>query len=254
MKKLILAAAFIGAATVSATAADLAARPYTKAPALAPLPSWTGWYIGVQGGYSEGEANHSIVLDGLGFLNAPYGPTKIKGGNYGGVVGYDWQLSPTWVVGINTEFNGGKIKGLFDNGIAQGFGPGGDDIYQSDVRWFGSTRVKVGAVLPSLQQLLVYATAGVAYADIHAANGDGAQPFSVLDTRAGYGSKTEVGYTVGGGISWWIPGTRFVLTGEGAYYDFGTAQINTVTNTGAPHLFDVKTNFATGRGILSYKF
>jgi hypothetical protein len=39
--------------TLGAAAADLAARPYTKAP-LAPIPvgyHWSGFYLGVMGGY-----------------------------------------------------------------------------------------------------------------------------------------------------------------------------------------------------------
>jgi outer membrane immunogenic protein len=255
VKKFIVAMSILAASVVSASAADMAVRPSKAVAVMAdPAPSWTGWYIGAQGGWSTGHANHSIITDGLGFLNAPFGPTNIDGGNYGAVLGYDWQLSPVWVFGLNTEINGGKLKGTFDNGIAQGFGPGGDDIYQSEVNWFGSTRVKLGAVIPGAPQLMVYGTAGLAYADIKGANGDGLGGFSALDERQGSGSKVDFGYTVGGGLSWMIPGTRLVLSGEGAFYDFGKTRINTVTNTGDAHVFDVDTQFTSWRGILSYRF
>ena len=48
MKKIALAAAALAIGTVSASAADLAARPYTKAPVAAPIAvyNWTGFYIG----------------------------------------------------------------------------------------------------------------------------------------------------------------------------------------------------------------
>ena len=256
MRKLAFAFAILASSVAVASAADMAPRPYTKAPAkiAEPIYNWTGLYIGIQGGWSSGEANHTILTDGFGFLNAPFGPTKIKGGNFGGLIGYDYQISPLWVLGVNSEFNGGKLTGLFDNGIAQGFGPGNDDIYQSEVRWFGSTRGKVGLVVPGMPQLMVYGTAGVAYASIFGANGDGLNGVSALDVRQASGTKTQIGYTAGGGVSWMIPGTKFILSAEGAYYDFGTAHINTVTNTGVPHVFDVRTTFGTGRGILTYKF
>src|SRR5260370_42048499 len=45
MKKLIIALTAVAAFTGSASAADLAARPYTKAPMLAPVYNWTGLYI-----------------------------------------------------------------------------------------------------------------------------------------------------------------------------------------------------------------
>ena len=51
MKKLVIALTALAAMTGSASAADLAARPYTKAPALvAPVYNWTGFYIFGGGG------------------------------------------------------------------------------------------------------------------------------------------------------------------------------------------------------------
>ena len=50
MKKLVIAAAALVVGTVSASAADLAARPYTKAPVAAAVYDWTGFYIGAQAG------------------------------------------------------------------------------------------------------------------------------------------------------------------------------------------------------------
>ena len=52
--KAIAAAAFVAvAATSVASAADLAARPYTKAPVMVePIYNWTGFYIGGNVGYS----------------------------------------------------------------------------------------------------------------------------------------------------------------------------------------------------------
>ena len=53
MKKILVGA--IGAVALSmsapASAADMAARPYTKAPPMvAPIYDWTGFYIGANGG------------------------------------------------------------------------------------------------------------------------------------------------------------------------------------------------------------
>ena len=80
-------------ATVPAIAADLAARPYNKAPAyVAPSPiyNWTGFYIGghVGGAFRGNDAN---ILGGGGGGD---------GGRFlgGGQVGYDYQFSPNWSV------------------------------------------------------------------------------------------------------------------------------------------------------------
>jgi outer membrane immunogenic protein len=48
MKKIFLATAAVLIGVSAASAADLAARPYTKAPAYeaTPIYNWTGFYIG----------------------------------------------------------------------------------------------------------------------------------------------------------------------------------------------------------------
>jgi outer membrane immunogenic protein len=77
MKKILLATvAFAALGMVPAGAADLAARTYTKAPALAPLPTWAGFYLGAVGGYSSEDGSNSFDR---------------KGGSAGGTVGYNWQ-------------------------------------------------------------------------------------------------------------------------------------------------------------------
>ena len=59
MKKLIAALATFGALTGSALAADLAARPYTKAPApIATAYNSTGFWILGGGGYALSDIDH----------------------------------------------------------------------------------------------------------------------------------------------------------------------------------------------------
>ena len=50
MKKIAIAVSALMMGSMSASAADLAARPYTKAPALA-VYNWSGFYIGANGGW-----------------------------------------------------------------------------------------------------------------------------------------------------------------------------------------------------------
>src|ERR1700761_3603410 len=64
MKKFLLASVALIALTGAASAADLAARPYTKAPMMAPVaPSWTGFYIfgGAGGGIWDADSHTNIV-------------------------------------------------------------------------------------------------------------------------------------------------------------------------------------------------
>ncbi|MDU6373988.1 MAG: porin family protein, partial [Bradyrhizobium sp.] len=79
MKKILLATVALAALAAPAAAADLAARPtYTKAPVLAPVQTWTGFYIGAFGGYANEDASTAAL----------------KGGFAGGTVGYNWQQGP----------------------------------------------------------------------------------------------------------------------------------------------------------------
>jgi outer membrane immunogenic protein len=68
MKKIWLASACLFALAAPASAADLAARPYTKAPvAMASVYNWTGFYLGIVGGgynWQTGNVVFGIEADG----------------------------------------------------------------------------------------------------------------------------------------------------------------------------------------------
>ena len=67
MKKLVLALTALAAFTGSASAADLGARPYAKAPApVAMAPSWTGFYIFGGGGGGVWDANGGVDATATG--------------------------------------------------------------------------------------------------------------------------------------------------------------------------------------------
>ena len=54
MKKLLIIAATAALVSASANAADMAARPYTKAPpAIAAVYDWSGFYLGANAGYAS---------------------------------------------------------------------------------------------------------------------------------------------------------------------------------------------------------
>ena len=76
-KVLLTTTALIALGIAPAAAADLAARPYTKAPAAAiAINNWTGFYLGAMGGYAQENSS------GIGTLS---------GGFAGGTAGYNWQ-------------------------------------------------------------------------------------------------------------------------------------------------------------------
>ena len=97
--------------TVSASAADLAARPYTKAPvAVAAVYNWTGFYIGGQVGYAWGDNRTTEFVTATGLpsgFNQNYNTDGVVGGVH---AGYNWQFGQ-FVFGLEGDVEGADIKG-----------------------------------------------------------------------------------------------------------------------------------------------
>ncbi|MBV8837065.1 MAG: porin family protein [Alphaproteobacteria bacterium] len=131
MKKFVVAAVGLLALSVSsASAADLGPRMVTKAPPMYPVVyNWTGFYVGLNGG--GGWARKAWDLQSattLAFL--PESSHTLSGGVVGGQIGYRWQLSPSWVVGLEAQGDWARltgsgvsaIPGLVDNSQVNAFG------------------------------------------------------------------------------------------------------------------------------------
>jgi outer membrane immunogenic protein len=145
MKKYLLASAALAllAVSSSANAADLAARPYTKAPAMAPaiVYNWTGFYIGGHVGGAFGGDNNILAPGG--------NDGRFMGG---GQIGYDTQFSPNWVFGVEANYSFLDTGSAFAN------------------RGLGSVTGRVGYTWgPSL----LYVKGGYAWADSRFTNGFG---------------------------------------------------------------------------------
>ncbi len=100
-------------ALASANAADLYRGPagggYKDGP-VDVVDSWTGFYVGVNGGYGW-SANG--VINGL-TDDAPHGANP-EGGFGGGQIGYNWQgiWHPHLVFGVEADIQGSGITDLF---------------------------------------------------------------------------------------------------------------------------------------------
>src|SRR6266480_6830419 len=119
MKKFLLATVGLLALGVAApaSAADLAARPYTKAPPpmVAPIYDWTGFYIGANGGWAESRQCVDFI-DAFGTAFAT-GCNNRSGGVIGGQIGYRWQANQ-FVFGLEAQGDWADLKNtrvsLFD--------------------------------------------------------------------------------------------------------------------------------------------
>jgi len=252
MKKLLLA----GAAMMLATGALAADLPVKAPPMLAPVYGWTGFYIGVNGGYSWGRANTSIAPLASPFPTTAFAPfhQSVDGGLGGGQIGYNWQLDPKWVVGLEADIQGtgerssaslvavGPRFGAFSSGLPNPF-PGPDfnaiatlaTSLSYDLQWFATFRGRVG--LLATPDSLLYATGGLALGDfkysaattltstVFGPGSAGTTPTGVVLAlpvgAAASSSDTRVGWTVGAGIEHkFTPNWSGKL--EYLYMDFGT--------------------------------
>jgi outer membrane immunogenic protein len=118
MKTIALAASLLAVGAISAGAADLAARPYVKAPAaIVAANDWSGFYVGANGGGAWSRKCWDIVpfTINLGF-NPPFiiagseGCHTASGPTAGGQVGYRWQ-SAAWVFGLEMQGNWANLTG-----------------------------------------------------------------------------------------------------------------------------------------------
>ena len=113
MKKFLLGTVGLVALSLSApaSAADLGARPYTKAPPpmVAAYYDWSGFYLGLNGGWGSSRKCWDFVTP-AGVFVAAEGCHDASGGTVGGQVGYRWQASQ-WVFGLEAQGNWADFNG-----------------------------------------------------------------------------------------------------------------------------------------------
>lgn len=189
MKKFLLGTVALVALGMAlpANAADLAARPYTKAPAYVPAPiyNWTGFYIGGHvGGAFTGNSDN--VYD-----PSVYSGRGNDGTFMGGVqIGYDNQFAPNWVFGLEANYSFLDTNSVVAN------------------RGLGSVTGRLGYTWgPSL----LYVKGGYAWADSRFTNG-----FA--------GNAGDSGYTVGAGLEYMFT-QNWSGKIEYQYYDFGNVDV-----------------------------
>jgi outer membrane immunogenic protein len=184
MKKLMLVTASLIAlgAAAPAVAADLAARPYTKAPPMVQaVYDWSGFYIGLNGGGGTSRKCWDFVA------GVSEGCHDATGGTVGGQVGYRWQQGPI-VFGVEAQGNWADFTG--DN-ISQVVGI---DRNRTKIDAFGLFTGQVGY---AWNNALVYLKGGAAVVD---------DKYTIVSAASGalFGSASETrwGGTVGVGVEY----------------------------------------------------
>ena len=275
MKRLVL---FLTATVFSAPAlaADVV---YNEPPAPMPMAieapalTWTGLYVGVQGGGAFNPSNGDNV-----FLDTSFGGPVLSGGadafrnNFssdfgssfigGGHIGYDYQMGGI-VLGAIADINAvdiSKTATAFSNTPA---------FYETErsLNYLGTVRARVGAVV--MDRGLAYVTGGLAYGNVNygfrtdspvvsgnARSNAAATPAIVNE------DEDNFGYTVGGGMEVLVT-QNLSFGAEYLYTNLGSGNSTTTLN-GGPFAGGVggrttfRTNddfdFHTVTAKLSYRF
>ena len=217
MKKLLLAgASLLAMGVVSASAADLPARMPAKAPAyVAPMAySWTGFYLGLNGGYGFGRSEFNGTL--------PSGSFDAGGGLFGATVGYNWQTGPV-VFGLEGDIDWSGMRG---SGTCGGLSCSTRNDYLATIR---------GRLGYAMDRWMPYITGGAAIGNVKTSIP------AFVDTN-----NTKGGWTLGGGIEASLMGP-WPAKVEYLHVDLGNAD-TAVSGTSAKFTSDII------RGGINYKF
>jgi hypothetical protein len=141
MKRFLMAAAAVAAFASNgvAHAADMglpiAPPVYVPPPAVL---SWTGPYVGLNGGGGWGTTDHTFTGVVAG-LTASTGNFKTSGGLAGGTWGYNYQVG-AWVFGAESDLDWANIRGTFTAAI-----PGVvTGSLSTKLNWLSTYRARVG--------------------------------------------------------------------------------------------------------------
>jgi len=247
MKRTLLIAALFASATAPALAADLPYKAPPPAPVMIPVVNWTGFYIGINGGYSWGKAGRELSffnpLTGIQII-PPVGSgatsdSNLNGGLFGGQLGYNWQ-SGNWVFGFETDAQwtgqrgtASRLCGVLATAAGAclpGVALGTSAAVEQHLDWFGTFRGRAGVlVTPST---LLYVTGGAAYGSLNTdVTVTSITPLGLPVSITRSGESSKFGWTIGGGIE-----SMFANNWSGKleylYMDLGTVESTTGIGTG----------------------
>jgi opacity protein-like surface antigen len=202
--------ALVIAAFGPANAADLAVR-YAKAPPSVPLYNWGGFYLGPNVGGAFGTESVSTPFGG--FSTDPSGVL-------GGVeLGYNFLLSPNWLLGIECtlEWTSAQGNAVIPNPVAAA-------TITSTHDWYDTLDGRLGFIQGPW---LYYAKGGAAWM----AARDAVTGNFIGVTAGTTVASTRAGWTVGAGVEYLFP-SGWSAKIEYDYLDFGTQNL-LFTNVGS---------------------
>jgi len=234
---------------LSATALSAGAVQNTAAGPASVSPMWSGFYIGGNVGYSSGNAD--VTVSGLNIGGVPLpgnasSSLKPNGAIGGFQAGYNWQFSPNWLAGFETDFQwtsqGDAVSNNATFSSSSCFGLGsptcsasasGNATLHTSINWLGTVRARFGYVA---DRTLFYGTGGLAYGRVFhslagalagrffdSGNCEGPSGCAFTGNVLANGSAINVGWVLGAGIESFVPNSNYITWRiEYLYVDLGT--------------------------------
>ena len=217
-----LAAMTLLATALSAQAADIPRPIYKGVQPVVAYYNWTGFYLGINGGYGWGTSTWSLLPG-----------TKISPNGFlvGGTIGYNYQVG-SFVWGLEADWDWSGAKGSVTCAAVA--------TCTTESPWLATFRGRVGY---AFDRWLPYLTAGGAYGNVKATVS--VPVFGV----AASANQSNLGWTVGGGIEYAFLGNWSAKL-EYLYVDLGS--FDTGFTTPIQDRVSLKENVI--RAGLNYKF
>jgi outer membrane immunogenic protein len=238
----VIAAGVVLSTSFVAQAADLPPAPPPRAPAAyvpvaPPVYNWTGFYLGINGGWGFGTAKWTAI--GVGATGT--GSESANGGVIGGTLGFNYQTG-AFVFGAEADFdasgiNTGTSQSVCNIGVA----------CQTGNNWLSTVRGRAGF---AADRALFYATAGGAFANEQ----------TVVNAVTTTHQRT--GWTAGLGVEYAFA-ENWTAKIEYLYVDLGSKAVTCTSTAGvcaAPPAGFGPVNFQAGltdnliRAGINYKF
>jgi outer membrane immunogenic protein len=216
IKKALFASFAVAFGATAANAADIVDTP---------VSDWSGFYVGVHGGYGGGTFDYPMNVttdlgDGappfLSDLDYDFGADLTASGFFGGLqAGWNWQMDSI-VLGVEGDIALSDITGeleIYSDTADASIGGG------STVEWFGTARLRGGFLATS--DLLVYATGGLAWGSV---NSGYDLDLGGLGSLSDDTTESHMGWTIGGGFEYAVTESISLKT-EYLYVDLGDAEL-----------------------------
>jgi outer membrane immunogenic protein len=275
MKKVLLGGVVL--ITLGLVGSALAADMPIKAPVVA-TNTWTGFYLGIDAGGGRlnsadrftqtGDGNNPGCINGcfdpVVFANAPH--WGASGGIFGG---YNWQLDPSWVVGVEADWSKETLSNspgqlfLTFNGLPIGpCNPMGVGVCHgltmgNNLNWTATARARLGYTMGSI---MAYVTGGGTMISQELSGQVAGAAFNTFSISTS-SNRVNSGWVAGGGLE--IMATaNWLVRLEYLHYVVNSGTTTTVAcTTCLPGFLAGNGNFTWGnanldviRGGLSYKF